>query len=126
MEKKAYNAPLETLRRANGSVPMGWKPGPSTIVTDEEKDIYVSTNSRYELYSIRDNVHKCIALSLYKTRHPFGDGKAGVKACHPQITICTPQSLSFCRAVSANEYDFIAKLDAIYGRLNLSRSQYSS
>ena len=61
-------------------------------------------------------------------KHPFKDGKAGrgwfdgFKSRHPQLTFRTPQSLSYSRAVAANEYvlaDFFSKLGAIYGRLNL-------
>lgn len=108
---RIYNVPLETLRRR--SVAMG---------------IIKIADMGYGL--TREDV-QCLACTIVnKTgrKHPFRDGKAGrgwfdaFKAHHPQLTFRTPQSLSFCRAVSANEYiiaDFFAKLGAIYGRLNL-------
>ena len=38
-----YNIPVETIRkRVNGSVKMGCRPGPSTILTEEEEDKLVS------------------------------------------------------------------------------------
>ena len=43
-------------------------------------------------------------------KHPFKDGKAGrgwfdgFKSHHPQLSFRSPQSLSYSRAVSANEY----------------------
>ena len=43
-------------------------------------------------------------------------------ARQPILTLHTPQSLSYARAVSANKEtidDFFAKLGAIFGRLNL-------
>jgi len=40
---RVYNIPVETIRqRANGSVRMGCKPGPTTVLTDEEEDKLVS------------------------------------------------------------------------------------
>ena len=49
-------------------------------------------------------------VGKFHCKHPFKDGKAGrgwfdgFKARHPQLTFRTPQSLSYSRAVCANEY----------------------
>ena len=37
---RLYNVPVETLRRrVNGSVGLGCKPGPATILNDEQEDL---------------------------------------------------------------------------------------
>ena len=60
--------------------------------------------------------------------NPFHDGMAGrgwmdgFRQRHPKITLRTPQSLSYSRAVMANQYtidDFFGKLGGLYGRLNI-------
>ena len=60
--------------------------------------------------------------------HPFKNGSAGrawfegFVRRHPQLTIRSPQPLSYSRAVCANQdtiSDFFGKLGAIYGKLNL-------
>ena len=41
---RTHNVPVETLRRrVNGAVAMGCKPGPSTILSDEEEDLLCET-----------------------------------------------------------------------------------
>ena len=60
--------------------------------------------------------------------HPFHDGMAGrgwleaFRCRHPEISLHTPQALSYSRASTASKDvidDFFAKLGALYGRLNL-------
>ena len=60
--------------------------------------------------------------------HPFHDGMAGrgwldaFRSRHPQISLRSPQALSFCRASMASKStidDFFAKLGSLYGWLNL-------
>ena len=60
--------------------------------------------------------------------HPFKDGLAGhgwyegFQSGHPNLTVRSPQPISYCRAVSANPEiiaDFFAKLGAVCGHLNL-------
>ena len=60
--------------------------------------------------------------------HPLKNGSAGrawfegFVRRHPQLTIRSPQPLSYSRAVCANQdtiTDFFGKLGAIYGKLNL-------
>ena len=82
-------------------------------------------------YSLtREDVQRMAFSTAEKShhKHPFMDGKAsrgcfdGFKTRHLQLAFRTPQALSYSRAVSANETviaDFLAKLGAMYGRLNL-------
>ena len=112
---------------------MGCKPGPSTILSDEEEDLlceYIINRADMGYGLSREDIQRlaCNIAEKLGRKHPFKDGKGGrgwfdgFKARHPQLSFRTPQSLSFTRAVSANEYvvaDFFAKLGAIYGRLNL-------
>ena len=131
---RTHNVPVETLRRrVNGAVAMGCKPGPSTILSDEEEDLlceYIITIADMGYGLTREDIQRLACRIADKSghKHPFKDGKAGrgwfdgFKARHPKLSFRTPQSLSFARAVSANEYvvgDFFAKLGSIYGRLNL-------
>ena len=60
--------------------------------------------------------------------HPFHDGMAGRgwleanRRRHPKISLRTPQALTYSRASAASKDvidDFVAKLGALYGRLNL-------
>ena len=61
-------------------------------------------------------------------KHPFRNGTAGRKwfksfrSRHPNLTLRTPEALSYARAKSVNARiieDFFAKLGAVYARLNL-------
>ena len=67
-------------------------------------------------------------LDKTKKDHPFKNGQAGrgwfdgFRSRHLNLTLRSPQPLSLCRALSANETtinDFFEKLGGIYGRLNL-------
>ena len=60
-------------------------------------------------------------------QHPFKDGKAGhawfegFLQRHPKLTIRSPQSLSYSRAICANREavdEFFGKLGSVYGRLS--------
>ena len=131
---RLYNVPVETLRRrVNGTVGLGCKPGPATILSDELEDLlceYIIKIADMGYGLTKEDVQR-LAFSLVEKigcKHPFNNGKAGrgwfdgFKSCHPQLTFRTPQSLSCARAVAANEFviaDFFSKLGAIYGRLNL-------
>ena len=131
---RMHNVPVETLRRrVTGSVAMGCKPGPATILSDEEEDLlceYIINIADMGYGLTREDIQQLGCKIAEKTgyTHPVKDGKAGrgwfdgFKARHPKLSFRTPQSLSFARAVSANEYlvsDFFSKLGSIYGRLNL-------
>ena len=131
---RLYNVPVETLRRrVNGTVGMNCKSGPPTILTKEEEDklydyLVKMADMGYGLtreivmrlaYTIAEKLHR---------KHPFGSKSAGrswfegFKRRHPKLTIHTPQALSYCRAISANEEtisDLFGKVGSIYGRLNL-------
>ena len=60
--------------------------------------------------------------------NPFPDGHAGrgwldgFRPRHPKLTLRSPQPLSYCRALSANDAvvaDFFEKLGGIHARLNI-------
>ena len=131
---RLHNVPIETLRRrVTGSVKLDGKPGPTTVLTDEEEDRvaqYLLKMSEMGFGLTKEAVMG-IAFSIASKsgqKHPFQNGSAGrawfdgFMRRHPHLTIRTPQSLSYCRAVSANEEtisDFFGKLGSIYGKLNL-------
>ena len=63
-----------------------------------------------------------------KCPHPFQNGSAGrawfegFMRRKPNLTIRSPQSLSYCQAISANKEtitDFFGKLGSLYSKLNL-------
>ena len=131
---RLYNVPVETLRRrVNGSVGLGCKPGPATILNDKQEDLlcdYIIKIANMVFEMTKDDVQR-LAFSIAEKigcKHRFSDGKAGrgwfdgFKLRHPQLSFRTPQSLAYSRAVAANEFviaNFFSKLGAIYGRLNL-------
>ena len=132
---RLYNVPLETLRRRiNGSVKDGCRPGPGTILTEEEEDrlaSYLVEMSEMGFGLSRDTAmllaYKIVDKSQRK--HPFKDGKAGrawfdgFRRRHPKLTIRSPLPLSYCRALCANvdtTNDFFGKLGSIYGRLKVN------
>ncbi len=131
---RLYNVPFETLRRrVNGSVKAGCRPGPGTVLTEEEEGHlarYLVQMADMGFGLSRDTVMRLAYKIVEKAqrKHPFKDEKAGrawfegFRRRHPKLTIRSPQPLSYCRAISANMEtinDFFGKLGAIYGRLNL-------
>jgi len=131
---RLYNVPVETLRRrVTGAVQIGCRPGPVTVLTEEEEDQlsrYLVQMAEMGFGLTREDVMR-VAYSIVERshrQHPFKDGKAGRGWYEgfifrlPKLTIRTPQPLSHCRAVCSNKDvidDFFGKLGAIYGRLNL-------
>ena len=131
---RVYNVPFETLRRrVTGSVKLDCRPGPSTVLSEEEEELlasYLVQMSEIGFGLSRDTVMR-LAYNIaekIKRKHPFKDEKAGrawfdgFRRRHPQLTIRSPQPLSYSRALCANAdivNDFFGKLGAIYGRLNL-------
>ena len=110
---RIYNVPVEMLRRrVNGSVELGCRPGPATILTDVQKDMlreYIIKMADMGYGLTREDVQR-LAFSIAEKshhKHPFRDGKAGrgwfdgFKARHPQLSFRTPQALSYSRAISA-------------------------
>lgn len=131
---RLHNIPVETLRRhASGSVEPGCKPGPHTVLTDEEEDRlarYLVQMADMGFGLSRETVMEMAFTIVQKSQrsHPFRDGKAGrawfegFQRRHPKLTLRTPQPLSYCRALCSNQEtidDFFGKLGALYGRLNL-------
>ena len=129
-----YNVPFETLRRCvNGSVIPGCKPGPATVLTEDEEErlaSYLIQMAQMGFGLSRETV-VCLAFKIVdatQRKHPFRDQKAGRAwfdaFCrrHPKLSILSPLPLSYCRARCASMdtiNDFFGKLGAIYGRLNL-------
>ena len=80
---RLYNIPVETLRRrTDGRVEAGCRPGPSTILTDEEEDklaSYLVQMADMGFGLSRDTVMEMAFTIVEKSqrRHPFRDGKAG-------------------------------------------------
>ena len=131
---KLYNVPVETLRRRfNGTVTLDCKPGPSTVLTADEEQCLA-----HYVIEMADRGFGLVSEDLMRTAftiaersgrsHPFRNGMAGrgwleaFRRRHPEITLRTPQALSYSRAASASKAvvdDFFAKLGALYGRLNL-------
>ena len=131
---RMYNVPLETLRRrVNGTVSVGCRPGPKTVLTEEEETrlaTYLIEMSDMGYGLTREGVMG-LAYSIVeraKRPHPFQNGSAGrawfegFMRRNPKLTIRSPQSLSYCRTLSGNKEtvaDFFGKLGALYGKLNL-------
>lgn len=131
---RQYCVPVETLRRrVNGTVELECKPGPATVFSKEVEDkicayLISMADMGYGLsremvmgtaYTIAEKTHR---------KHPFTGDSAGrswldgFRRRHPNLTIRTPQPLSYCRALCANEDiigDFFGKLGGVYGKLNL-------
>ena len=131
---RLYNIPLETLRRrVNGTVAIDCRPGPRTVLTEDEETKladYLLQMSEMGYGLTREGVMG-MAYSIVersKRPHPFQNGSAGrawfegFMRRKPYLTIRSPQSLSYCRAISANKVtinDFFGKLGSLYGKLNL-------
>ena len=126
--------PVETLRRrVNGSVSIDCRPGPSTVLTEEEEEHlanYLVQMSDMG-FGLSPDAVKNIAYRIVEKnnrKHPFKNNAAGQDwfkgFCrhHPKLTIRMPQPLSYCRAISSNKETidtFFGKLGSLYGRLNL-------
>jgi len=93
-------------------VKVGCKPGPSTILTDEEEDklaAYLITIADMG-YGIKQDSYGDDFYDCRKShrKHPFKEEKGGCawfedfQRCHLNLTICSPQSYSYNRAISAN------------------------
>ena len=80
---RLYNVPFETLRRrVNGSVRPGCKPGPATVLTEEEEEqlaSYLIQMSEMGFGLSRDTVMHLAYNVVEKARrkHLFKDEKAG-------------------------------------------------
>ena len=120
---KLYNV----RRRVNGSVIAGCKPGPATVLTEEEEEhlaSYLIQMAQMGFGLSRETV-MCLAFKNVDTtqrKHPFRDQKAGRAwfngFCrqHPKLSIRLPLPLSYCCARCANMdtiNDVFGKLGAI-------------
>ena len=131
---RRFNVPVETLRRrVLGVVEEGSKPGPATVLTENEEQRLVSyivemADKGFGLS--RDDI-RSTAYRMAEAcgrQHPFKNEMAGRAWLdgffkrHPHLTLRKPQPLSYSRAVSANLdtiNDYFAKLAALYARLNI-------
>ena len=131
---RLYNVPIETLRRrVNGSVDLHCKPGPATVLTEEEEEKlaeYLIQMADMGFGITRERIMGMAFTIVTKSQcaHPFNKGTAGrawfegFMRHHPNLTVRSPQPLSYCRALCSNQEtlsDFFGKLGAIYGKLNL-------
>jgi len=131
---RLYNLPVESLRRrVIGSVELNCRPGPPTVLTEEEEErlaAYLVQMSEMGYGINREGVMGMAYTIVEKSKrsHPFREGSAGrawfegFMRRHPKLTVRSPQPLSYCRALCSNKdtiTDFFGKLGAIYGRLNL-------
>ena len=98
---RMHNVPVETLRRrVTGSVAMGCKPGPATILSDEEEDFlceYIINLADMGYGLTREDVQRlgCKIAEKSGCKHPFKDGCGwfdGFIARHPKLSFRTPQS----------------------------------
>ena len=131
---RLYNVPLETLRRRlNGTVATDCRPGPNKVLTEEEETKfadYLLQMSEMGCGLTREGVMGLAYSIVEKSKrpHPFQNGSAGrawfegFMRRRPNLTIRSPQSLSYCQPISANKEtitDFFGKLGSFYGKLNL-------
>ena len=109
------------------------RPGPPTVLTKEEEAEIV----RYLIemadmgYGLtREAVTHMVYVYMTKCqrKNPFQNEQAGrwwfegFRSRHPNLTVRTPQQLSYARARCSNKEnitDFFGKLGAVYGKLNL-------
>ena len=134
LEFHTYSVPVETLRRrVAGLVSLDCRSGPPTVLTSEEEARlagYCVTMADMGFGLTQEGIMAMAFAILEKTgrNHPFKSGHAGrgwyedFMSRQAILTLRTPQSLSYARAVCANKEtmdDFFAKLGAIFGRLNL-------
>lgn len=131
---RLYNVPIETpRRRVTGAVPLGCHPGPHTVLSEEEESEiveYVVNMADMGFGLTREDIMQLAYQIAEKTgkQHLFRNGSAGQSwfeafcGRHPKLTFRTPQPLSYCRALCANEEtigNLFSKLGVIYGKLNL-------
>ncbi len=102
------------IRRVNGTVEIDCRPGPKTVLTEEEEGQladYLVQMSDMGYGLTREGVMGLAFSVVEKSRrsHPFHNGSAGrawfdgFMRRRPNLTIRSPQPLSYCRAVSANK-----------------------
>ena len=108
---RLYNVPLETLRRrVNGTVATDCRPGPNTMLTEEEATKfadYLLQMSEMGYGLTREGVMGLAYSIVEKSKrpHPFQNGSAGrawfegFMRRRPNLTIRSPQSLSYCPAI---------------------------
>ena len=125
---RLYNIPFETLRRrAIKDVSIDCRPGPPTVLTDEEEGesaSYCVKMADMGFGLSRDDV-MLIAFKIAESsgrEHPFTKGTAGrawfdgFRSRHSNLSLRSAQSLSHSHAACANKEiisDYFAKLGAV-------------
>ena len=80
---KLFNVPFETLRRCiNGSVIPGCKPGPATVLIEDEEECLASYLMQMTQmgFGLSHETVMCLAFKVVEgtqRKHPFRDQKAG-------------------------------------------------
>ena len=80
---KLYNVAFETLRRrVNGSVIPGCRPGPATVLTEQEEEHLASYLIQMAQmgFGLSSETVMCLVFKIVNTtqrKHPFRDQKAG-------------------------------------------------
>ena len=122
---------LRIRRCITGAVDLDCRPGPKTVLTKEEEDRlagYCIEMADRGFGLTREDVMRLAFQIAERTRpndHSFKDGLAGhgwyegFRSRHLNLTVRTPQPLSYCSANPAVLADFFSKLGAICGQLNL-------
>ena len=112
---RLYNVPVETLRRrVTGVVDIVCRPGPPTVLTEDEEQrlaVYIAEMGQMGFCLGKEDVLRLAYRIVDKSgrKHLFMDGVAGrvwfdaFMKHHPKLTIRTPQSLSYNRAMCANK-----------------------
>ena len=124
---RLYNIPVETLRRR--SVKPGSKPGPGTILTEEEDKLAAYLVIMADMgYGIKQDMVMEMAFMIAEKNdrkgRAFREGRSGrawfegFQRRHPKLTIRSPQALAYNRAICANREtvdELLASLDLCMG-----------
>ena len=89
----------------------GCKPGPGTVLTEEEEERLAAYLADMGFGLSRDAVMEMPFAIVDKAqrKHTFKDGKAGrawfdgFRRRHPKLSLCSPQPLSYSRALCSNQ-----------------------
>ena len=123
---RKYNVPLTTLyKRVNGMVAMGSRPSPAPVLSSMEDRLAHYLVEMADMgfgLSRQEVMHLAFQIAEESgIKHPFMNCTAGRKwfeafrLRHPNLTLRTPEALSYARAKSVNPKtieDYFAKLAA--------------
>ena len=103
------NVPVETLRRrVNGSVGLSCRPGPATILTDEQEDLlceYIIKIAHMGYGLTKEDVHN-LAYSMAEKIHSKSQKKGGRNALNGKtVCITDPKVVEELKAKEAEKAD---------------------